>query len=59
MSNYNYYAIMSKDAEDRMCNHENIQQAYEEIQVSTNTNHNNNRKSSLKRIESKIDENQH
>jgi hypothetical protein len=50
---------MSKDAEDRMCNHENIQQAYEEIQISTNTNNNNNRKSSLKRIESKMDENQH
>jgi hypothetical protein len=48
---------MSKKAKDRMCNHEVIEQNYEKIKFSTNTN-NNNRKSSLKRTESKMDENQ-
>jgi hypothetical protein len=39
-----------------MCNNENMQQNYEQIKFSDNTNNVNNKKSSLKRTESKMDE---
>jgi len=59
MNNYNYYANMNKDAKDRVCNHENVQQAYDQIKFTNNSSNNNNRKFSLKRTERKMDENQH
>jgi hypothetical protein len=58
MNNYNHYTNMSKDAKDRLCNHENVQLAYDQIKSTNNSSNNNNRKSSLKRTESKMDENQ-
>jgi hypothetical protein len=58
MNNYNHYANMSNDAKDRLCNHENIQPAYEQMKFNNNSSNNNNRKSSLKRTESKMDHNQ-
>jgi hypothetical protein len=39
-----------------MCNNENMQRNYEQIKFSDNTNNMNNKKSSLKRTESKMDE---
>jgi len=59
MNNYDYYANMNRDAKDRSFNHENIEQSYEQIKFSNNSSNNNNRKSSLKRTESKMDDNQH
>jgi hypothetical protein len=48
---------MSKYAKDRMCNRKNIQ-VCDQIKFSNNSNNSNNKKSSLKRTESKMDENQ-
>ncbi|CAF3458498.1 unnamed protein product [Rotaria socialis] len=58
MNNYEQYANMNKDTKDRMCNHNNIEQAYEQIKFSSMENNNKNVKSSLKRTERKMDENQ-
>jgi hypothetical protein len=56
MNSYDYYANMSKDAKDRLCNHENVQLTYDQNKFTNNSSNNNNGKSSLKRTESKIDE---
>ncbi len=56
MNSYNYYANMSKDANDRLCNHENVQLTYDQNKFTNNSSNNNNGKSSLKRTESEIDE---
>lgn len=56
MNNYNYYENMSKKDKDRMCDEGMIQQNDELIRISTNSNE--NKKSSLKRTESKMDGNQ-
>ncbi|CAF4597855.1 unnamed protein product [Rotaria socialis] len=59
MSDYNHYLNMSKNEKDRMCDHQNIQQLYEQIKHTSTSNYNNdNSKKSLKRTESKMDENQ-
>ncbi|CAF3382710.1 unnamed protein product [Rotaria socialis] len=59
MSDYNHYLNMSKNEKDRMCDHQNIQQLYEQIKHTSTTNYSNdNSKKSLKRTESKMDENQ-
>jgi flagellin-like hook-associated protein FlgL len=47
---------MSKDANDRLCNHENVQLTYDQNKFTNNSSNNNNGKSSLKRTESEIDE---
>lgn len=61
MSSYNYHSNMSTEAKDRLCNHGIIHQAYEQTKLSNNTNNtnNSNKNTSLKRTESKMDDNQH
>ena len=56
MSNYYHYENMSKKDKDRMCDEGITQQNCELIRISTSSN--GNKKSSLKRTESKMDENQ-
>ena len=55
MNNYNYNASMSKQDKDRMCDKGSMQENHELIKLSTNTN--GSKKSTLKRTESKMDEN--
>ncbi len=56
MSNYNYYANMTKDANDRLCDHEKNLTCYWTIQSLPEQNNNSSKRSSLKRTESKMDE---
>lgn len=60
MSNYNYYANMSTEDKDRLCNHGIIHKDYEQTKLlnATTTTNNVNNKTSLKRTESKMDDNQ-
>ncbi|CAM4828751.1 unnamed protein product [Rotaria magnacalcarata] len=58
MSDYYHYSNMSKNEKDRMRDHQNIKQLYEQIKHASTTNNNDNSKTSLKRTESKMDKSQ-